>query len=100
MRRIKAALDPAGYPQPGQDPLADPMGKVIFWIVVVFAVLFALRLYNAAQAKKRARRQCGAPASRGPMVRCAKCGVFLPRAEAMTVPTRFRCHDPNCALPP
>ena len=35
------------------------MGKVVFWIVIVFAVLFLLRLYNVAQQKKRDRRQRG-----------------------------------------
>jgi large-conductance mechanosensitive channel len=29
------------------------MGKLVFWIVVAFVVLFAVRLYGAAQAKKR-----------------------------------------------
>jgi len=36
------------------------MGKVIFWIVVVFLILFVLRLYNAAKAQKRAAKQKGA----------------------------------------
>ena len=30
------------------------MGKVIFWIVLIFGVLFGLRLYNAAKARRRA----------------------------------------------
>ena len=30
------------------------MGKAIFWLVVVFGVLLALRLYNTAKARARA----------------------------------------------
>jgi len=30
------------------------MGKVIFWLLVIFAVLFALRLYNSAKSKREA----------------------------------------------
>jgi large-conductance mechanosensitive channel len=31
------------------------MSKLLFWLVVVFAILFALRLVNTAKAKKRAQ---------------------------------------------
>lgn len=75
------------------------MSKIIFWIVVVFVVLFAIRLYGAAQAKKRRERDAGAGVA-GPMVRCAKCGVFLPRSEAVKIGDKFHCNEPNCALPP
>ncbi len=70
------------------------MGKVIFWIVVVFAVLLGLRLANAAKAK----RGSGAPPGRAaePMVRCQRCGVFLPRAEAKEVAGGWVCGDPQC----
>jgi hypothetical protein len=79
------------------------MAKVLFWIVVIFAVLFALRLYNASKAKRRAdaareaARKAGATSS-DPMVRCTRCGVFLPKAEATAVATgRYICSDPACA---
>ena len=75
------------------------MGKVIFWMVVVFAVLLCLRLYNAAQQKKRERRD--APPSPGTgtgeaMVRCTRCGIFLPRSEAQLVEGKIRCRDEAC----
>ena len=74
------------------------MGKIVFWILVVFAVLFVLRLLNAAKAKRRAdlaRRGGTSPAE--PMVRCVRCGVFLPRAEATPAPGGFSCGDARCA---
>ncbi len=78
------------------------MGKVIFWVIVVFAVLFALRLLSTAQAKSAARkRDADARAEserRGePMVRCVNCGVYLPQGEALPVPQGFRCRDGQCA---
>ena len=82
------------------------MGKVVFWIVIVFAVLFLLRLYNVAQQKKRDRRERGdtgapggAPDAAKPgevMVRCVRCGIFLPRSEAQLIGGAVRCRDRAC----
>ena len=73
------------------------MGKVIFWFVVVFAVLFALRLWNAAKAKRRAesQRQSAATGTEA-MVRCQSCGVFLPRTEAIAAGEGYVCGDSRC----
>jgi uncharacterized protein len=76
------------------------MGKVIFWIVVVFVVLFALRLVNANKAKRRARgasddeKKAAPPAET--MVRCASCGVFLPQGDARPVAGGYVCGEPGC----
>ena len=66
------------------------MGKIIFWIVVIFVVLFVLRLVNAGQgaATRRATGDGAQRAGREPMVRCVRCGVFLPRADALPVAGR------------
>ena len=60
------------------------MTKIMFWIVIIFAVLFALRLINVAKAKRRAatpqRRRPPPPADT--MVRCVRCGVYLPQTDA------------------
>ncbi len=76
------------------------MTKALIWIVVVFVVLFGLRLLNVAKAKRRAgTSDRGAP--REPqvetMVRCARCGVYLPRADATPGPAGLTCGDPACA---
>ena len=83
------------------------MGKVIFWILVVFAVLFLLRLYNFRQMQRKdkaeAKRADGDPASGTTpppgenMVRCARCGIFLPRSEALLIGGSIRCRDRTCA---
>jgi len=77
------------------------MGKAILWIVLVFVVLFGLRLLNASKARRRAeaaRRSADAGAPRADiMVRCVRCGVFLPRADAKPAPGGHACADPRCA---
>jgi hypothetical protein len=76
------------------------MGKVIFWIVVIFGLLLAVRLVNAAAAKRRngsAKGSGGGDGSANPMVRCIRCGVFLPQSEATAVQGGHACADPGCA---
>jgi hypothetical protein len=75
------------------------MGKVVFWITVVFIVLLVLRIVNINKARARRAAQAasaGQPASQ-PMIRCADCAVFVPRDEARLVAGVHRCADPNCA---
>ena len=72
------------------------MGKIIFWLVVVFAILFVLRLVNSAKSRSRGGR--GKPAQPpSPMVRCVECGVYLPQADARPVPQGYHCGQVNCA---
>ena len=78
------------------------MGKIIFWIVVFFVVLLALRLLNVAAAKKRAAgERPGDDAKRAelpaePTVRCIDCGTYLPKSEAKPAPGGYRCGDSGC----
>ena len=74
------------------------MGKIIFWIIVVFAVLFALRMWNVAQARSRAAKKRPEPAPSESMVQCVQCGVFLPQPDARVTPDGYRCADPACAI--
>ena len=74
------------------------MGKIIFWLVVIFVVLFGLRLMNAGKAKRRAREAGEAGPSAETMVRCGKCGVFLPQGEARPVAGGYVCGAPGCAV--
>lgn len=81
------------------------MGKLVFWLVVVFAGMFVLRLINVA--KHGAGRSAGSPRSGGrnggkpaAMVRCVDCGVFLPSADALDGPRGPVCGDAQCARRP
>jgi hypothetical protein len=73
--------------------------KFALWILVILAVLVGLRLLNVGKARRRtdAGRGAGRHASDdGTMVRCVRCGVFLPRAEAKPAPEGMTCGDPGC----
>ena len=75
------------------------MAKIIAWLVLIFVVLLALRIVNQRNARAR-QKGAGEPASAGaqPMVRCTRCGVFLPRAEAKAISgDAFACADGQCA---
>ena len=75
------------------------MGKLGFWLVVVFGVLFGLRLLNAGKQRRR-DGVSSSGSTRGPadmaLIKCAECGVFLPRTDATTSPDGYRCGDPAC----
>jgi hypothetical protein len=69
------------------------MGKIIFWLVVVFIILLVLRLVNAAKAR---RRSDTAPKPADDMVRCVSCGTYVPRAEAKPGPAGLTCGERKC----
>jgi uncharacterized protein len=82
------------------------LGKVIFWIVVFFLVLLALRMVSVHKSRREAREekeerdaQSGnrdtAPAN-DVMIRCANCGVFLPKANAVMSKGGMSCGNAQC----
>jgi uncharacterized protein len=76
------------------------MGKVVLFLVVFFAILFVLRMLSVAKTRrdrKSGSERRDAPPPSAAMVRCAECGVFLPKAEALPSPRGYRCGDPRCA---
>jgi len=74
------------------------MTKLVIWIVVIFLVLFAWRMWNVAKARARDARNKNPAGSPEKMVKCTACGVFLPAADAQPAPDGFRCADSACAL--
>ena len=76
------------------------MAKVVAWLVLIFVVLLALRMINVRKTRSRNRGPTRAPAAETiaqPMVRCARCGVFLPRSDAKPVTEGYACADSECA---
>ena len=58
------------------------MGRLIVLIVIVVAVVWLVkRALRAAQARD-AQQAAPPPAASQDLVRCARCGVLLPRGEA------------------
>jgi uncharacterized protein len=80
------------------------LGKVIFWIVVFFLVLLALRMISVHKTRqeqreekeeKNAKNRDDKPANDS-MVKCAACGVYIPRSTAIMKANGLVCGDPNC----
>ena len=72
------------------------MGKIVFWLVVIFGALFVLRIVNASKARRHANKARTAASAGVPMVQCRECGVFLPRGEALPAGDGYRCSDGAC----
>jgi uncharacterized protein len=70
------------------------MARIVAWLVLIFMVLFALRVIAARSA--RGRRKSSSQQAVEPMVRCARCGVFLPRDEAKQTRAGFVCAAGGC----
>lgn len=82
------------------------MGKFIFWIVVFFLALLALRMVSVhktrreqreldEEKKDRLHRRDNTPAG-DTMVRCAICGVYVPKADAVMSKAGMSCGNADC----
>ncbi len=73
------------------------MGKLLFWIVVIFGILILTRMLTHYTAQRQAKReQTRAPqakplAKAEEMVSCAHCHIFLPQSEAIKQGELFFC---------
>ena len=74
------------------------MMKIIAWLILIVLVLLALRMINVrnARIRRNAARDAAPKPAAEPMVRCVRCGVYLPRAEARTVSAGFTCASKAC----
>ena len=79
------------------------MVKILLWVFIVAAALLGLRLLNIAKAKREAggsRRESPGKPEAEAMVRCVRCGVYLPRADALPSAAGMTCGDPGCVPAP
>jgi uncharacterized protein len=69
-------------------------------VLVVLAVYLLRRALRGGAPQARAGEKPAAPpsASQGELVRCAQCGVHLPRAEARMTAERFYCSEEHARL--
>ena len=80
------------------------MGKALFWIILFIVGIFVTRLL-AIQAAKKRRPPPQAPSKQDnlssgseEMVRCAHCGVHLPRSEASLLGQNTWCSPAHAKL--
>ncbi|MGN8277287.1 PP0621 family protein [Pseudomonas sp. SMN5] len=63
------------------------MLRLLFWIALIAAAVWFWRKYKGASAAPRTSRERDAT----PMVRCAQCGVHLPRDRALALEQQWYC---------
>jgi uncharacterized protein len=63
------------------------LGKLLFIVIGLFVAYWILKSYK----KKVERRADKSAASTEDMVRCAQCGVHLPKGESLTSGSAFYC---------
>jgi uncharacterized protein len=71
------------------------VGKLIVLVIIVLVVMFVLKSYLRGVESKR---QASAPGpandnAANTMVRCAQCGVHVPRSEGILSRSKFFCSD-------
>ncbi|OGA10702.1 MAG: hypothetical protein A3D95_01690 [Betaproteobacteria bacterium RIFCSPHIGHO2_12_FULL_69_13] len=72
------------------------MGRLIVLVLLLIVAVWLIRRALRASAARDATK--GAPA--GELVRCAHCGVHLPRAEARSSGDALYCSDEHARLGP
>ena len=75
------------------------MTKILLWVLLIGGALLVLRLVNIANAKRRNEAARGPSQKNGraaPMVRCVRCGVYLPSTDAKSGPDGLTCGEPAC----
>ena len=81
------------------------MIRLLLLLAIVFvAALIVMKLYRAATARRSADiadgpRDDPTAAEQAPeakLVRCVKCGAYVPRGSALSGPDGFLCSDPRC----
>ena len=79
------------------------MGKLLLWAIIILAVLFVSRILSHQKAQSRQaadrRRADDARAASETMVRCAHCGIHLPRSEAVLIQGKTWCSTEHAQLP-
>ncbi|CAH0255835.1 PP0621 family protein [Pseudomonas brassicacearum] len=63
------------------------MLRLLFWIALIAAAVWFWRKFKGGSSAPNAPREQDAP----PMVRCAHCGVHLPRDRALALEQQWYC---------
>lgn len=66
------------------------MLRLLFWIALIFAAIWLWRKFKAPAASNQSQRN-SRERDAAPMVRCAHCGVHLPRDRALGNQQQWYC---------
>jgi uncharacterized protein len=80
------------------------MGRLLVFAVVIFALIWLLKRalgeHEDGDAPRARTRSLGASGDAGELVRCAHCGIHLPRSEAQAAGGRLYCGAEHARLGP
>ena len=81
------------------------MGKLFIWVVIILVVMVVMRIVAARNSTAQRQQTKAPPPARRPgqgpvesMVRCAHCGVHLPRSEAILIGGKTWCSNEHARL--
>ena len=89
------------------------MGKILFWVLAVLGALIAARLVAANHRKNNGNTTAASPTkgqnktsvkgqasgtTTEAMVRCAHCGIYMPRSEALLSEGQTWCSAEHARL--
>lgn len=79
-----------------------PLAKLLLWVVVIIAALLVTRMltHKKAQPVRPRAPKAAAPKGAEQMVRCAHCGIYLPRSEALMSNDHTWCSLDHAKLGP
>ena len=60
--------------------------RLLFWVAIIFAAIWIWRRFISQPKRTRAAEDAAAP-----MVRCAHCGVHIPKAQALSQDQQWYC---------
>ncbi|MBO1259949.1 hypothetical protein J3Q28_14765 [Bordetella holmesii] len=73
------------------------MGKILFWFIAILVILTGWRMLNARNSRRAAPPVAKPPET---MVRCAHCGIHIPRSEAVLQNGQTWCSVEHARLGP
>jgi uncharacterized protein len=80
------------------------VGKVLIWVLLIVGGMLLARIMSQHNARQQARPRQAPPRPMPPvaapeaMVRCAHCGIHLPRSEAVLVQGQTWCSAEHAKL--
>lgn len=60
--------------------------RLLFWVAIIFAAIWIWRRFISQPKRTHAAEDAAAP-----MVRCAHCGVHIPKAQALSQDQQWYC---------
>lgn len=76
------------------------MGRLLIFALAVFCLVWLLKRALGERAEDDVRRTSPSSGQAGDLVRCAHCGLYLPRSEAHSAGGRLYCGAEHARLGP